>query len=170
MARTKIKERILLKSWEEVDQALKEIAENEILLEEIEGNMNKQINGIKISAGLEAKPHQDRIEKLGKDVKEFVTEHKDEIEGKTKVLNFGKTGFRLSTSLSLPKATDKLEKIISKLRKRKMDDCVIVKESVNRDVLKKYDEAVIVEIGGTLKKADVFWYETNREKIQSLGL
>lgn len=167
MARTKIKEAPVLKTWEDVDKSLKEIAEKEIRLEEIEGEMNKQINGIKIAAALEAKPHQDRIDKLGKDIKEFVTEHKEEIEGKTRVLNFGKTGFRLSTTLSLPSAKDKLEKIINKLRKRKMEDCIIVKESVNKEVLKKYDEEVIIEIGGTLKKTDTFWYETDREKIQA---
>lgn len=168
MARTKIKEAPVLKTWDDVDAALKEIAEKEIAIEEIEGDMNKQINGIKIASGLEAKPLQDRIDKLGKDVKEFVTEHKEELDGKSKVMNFGKTGFRLSTTLSLPTAKDKLEKIISKLRKRKMDDCIIVKETVNKDVLKKYDEDTIVEIGGTLKKADTFWYETEREKILSL--
>lgn len=165
MARKRIKEAPVLKNWEDVDAALKEIAEKEIRLDEIEGEMNKQINGVKIASALEAKPHQDRIDKLGKDIKEFVTEHKEEIEGKTKQLNFGKTGFRLSTTLSLPAAKDKLEKIISKLRKRKMEDCIIVKESVNKEVLKKYDEEVIVEIGGTLKKTDTFWYETDREKI-----
>lgn len=169
MARKRIKEDPVFKSWEDVDTALKEIAEKEIALEEIEGDMNKQINGIKKSAGLEAKPLQDRIDKLGKDIKEFVTEHKEDLDGKTKALNFGKTGFRLSTTLSLPTAKDKLEKIINKLRKRKMDDCIIVKESVNKDVLKKYDEDTIVEIGGTLKKTDTFWYETEREKIRSLA-
>lgn len=168
MARKRIKEVPVLQSWDEVDAALKEIAEKEIAIEEIEGDMNKQINGIKKSAGLEAKPLQDRIDKLGKDIKEFVTEHKEEMDGKTKLLNFGKTGFRLSTNLSIPKAKDKLERIISKLRKRKMDDCIIVKESVNKDVLKKYDENTIVEIGGTLKKTDTFWYETEREKIRSM--
>lgn len=168
MARTRIKETPVFKTWEDVDAALKEIAEKEIAIEEIEGEMNKQINGIKIASGIEAKPLQDRIDKLGKDIKEFVTEHKEELDGKSKVLNFGKTGFRLSTTLSLPKAKDKVEKIIAKLRKRKMDDCIIVKESVNKDVLKKYDESVIIEIGGTLKKTDTFWYETEREKIQAL--
>lgn len=169
MARTKIKEIPALKNWDDVDAALKEIAENDIKLDEIEGEMNKQINGIKISSGLEAKPIQDRIDKLGKDIKEFVTEHKDELDGKTKNLNFGKTGFRLSTSLGLPKAKDKLKLIIDKLRRRKMDDCIVVSETINKDVLKKYDEKIIIEIGGTLKKTDTFWYETEREKILALG-
>lgn len=167
MSRTRIKNQPVLKNWNEVDAALKEIAEKEILIEEIEGEMNKQINGIKISSGLEAKPHQDRISKLGNDVKEFVTEHKEEIEGKTKTLNFGKTGFRLSTSVSIPRAKEKVEAIIKSLKIRKMTDCINVVESVNKEVLKKYSEEEIIKIGGKLKKEDVFWYETAREKLRA---
>lgn len=168
MARQKIKEIPVLKSWDDVDNALKEIAENEIKLDELEGEATKQIHGIKLAAGIEMKPYQDRIDALGRDIKEFVSEHKDELEGKTRAMKFGKTGFRLSTTLSLPSAKDKLEKIIAKLRRRKMDDCVVVKESVSKEVLKKYDESTIIEVGGTLKKVDEFWYETDRAKIQAL--
>ena len=66
--------------------------------------MNKQMNGIKITAAQEAKPHHDRISSLEKDIKQFVTEHRDELGGKkTKTLNFGETGFRKSTSVVIPK-------------------------------------------------------------------
>jgi phage host-nuclease inhibitor protein Gam len=166
MARTRIKNQPVLKSWAEVDAALREIAERELMIEEIEGEMNKQINGIKISSELEAKPHQDRISKLGNDIKEFVTEHKDEIDGKTKILNFGKTGFRLSTSISIPRAKDKVAAIIKSLKIRKMTDCIIVEEKVNKEVLKKYSEDDIIKVGAKLKKEDVFWYETAREKLK----
>jgi phage host-nuclease inhibitor protein Gam len=167
MARTRIKEQPTLKNWAEVDAALREIAEKEILIEEIEGEMNKQINGIKISSGLEAKPHQDRIDKIGKDIKDFVTEHKDEIDGKSKALNFGSTGFRLSTSVIIPKAKEKVEAIIKSLKIRKMTDCINVVETVNKEVLKKYSEDEIIRVGGKLKKEDVFWYETAREKLKA---
>lgn len=168
MARVKIKEEPVFKSWEDVDVALKEIAENEITIEEIEGEMNKQINGIKKSTALEVKPLQDRINSLGKDIKEFATANREDLDGKTKALNFGKTGFRLSTTLSIPTAKDKLANIISTLKRRKMEDCINVKETVNKEVLKKYHEDTILEVGGTLRKKDTFWYETEREKIRSL--
>jgi len=170
MARTKIKEVAVLKNWEDVDMVLKEIAENNIKIDEIEGEMNKQMQGIKKSAAHEAKPYQDRVDKLGKDIKDFVIEHKDELEGKTKVLNFGKTGFRLSTKLSLPTAKDKVASIIDKLRKRRMKDCIVVTEKINKEILKKYDEKVIIEIGATLKKEDTFWYEEDYEKIKATGI
>ena len=167
--RIRIKDVPFLKTWADVDVALKEIAEKEIEIEDIEGEMNKQINGIKIASGLEAKPHQDRIDKLGKDIKEFVTEHKEELDGKTKLLNFGSTGFRLSTSVIIPKAKEKIAAIIKSLRIRKMIDCITVVETVNKEVLKKYSEDEIIRVGGKLKKGDVFWYEAAREKLKVHG-
>jgi phage host-nuclease inhibitor protein Gam len=168
MARKRIKNQPVLRSWAEVDAALREIAEKEIQIEEIEGEMNRQINGIKISAGLEAKPLQDRIDKLGKDVKEFVTEHKEELDGKTMTLNFGSVGFRLSTSVIIPKAKEKVAEIIKSLKIRKMTDCINVVETVNKEVLKKYGEEEIIKVGARLKKEDVFWYETAREKLKDM--
>lgn len=166
MSRKRIVNQPVIKNWEGVNEALKEIAEREILIEDIEGEMNKQINGIKKSSELEAKPHQDRIDKLGKDIKEFVTEHRDEIDGKTKILNFGKTGFRLSTSVSVPRAKEKVAAIIKSLKIRKMTDCINVEEKINKEVLKKYSEEEIIKVGAKLKKEDVFWYETAREKLR----
>lgn len=167
MVRTRILDKPALKSWFEVDAALREIATLELKVEEIEGDMNKQINGIKKSYGLDAKPHQDRIEKLGKDIKDFVAQNKDELDGKTKVLNFGSTGFRLSTSVVIPKAKEKVEAIIKSLKIRKMNDCINVVETVNKEVLKKYSEDEIIKIGAKLKKEDTFWYETSCEKIKA---
>lgn len=168
MARTKIKETPVFKTWEDVDNALKEIAEAELDLVDIEGEMNKQIQGIKLTAAQEAKPIQDRINSLGKDIKAFVEEHRSELDGKTKTLNFGKTGFRMSTKVVLPKAKEKLAVIIKSLKARKMNDCIVVTETINKDVLKKYTEDEIIRVGATLKKEDTFWYETDREKLQTL--
>ena len=44
-----------------------------------------------------------------------------------------------------------------------MEDCIIVKETVNKDVLKTYDEKDIIKVGASLKKEDTFWYETRKE-------
>ena len=65
------------------------IAEHEIAIENIEGEMNKQINGIKMIADQEAQPHHDQISKLEKEIKEFVEEHREDLgKKKTKDLTF----------------------------------------------------------------------------------
>ncbi|PYG86713.1 phage host-nuclease inhibitor protein Gam [Ruminiclostridium sufflavum DSM 19573] len=167
MVRTRIKETPTFRSWEDVDNALREIAEAEIDLLDIEGEMNKQLQGVKLTAAQEAKPIQERIKVIGKDIKAFVEEHRGELDGKTKTLNFGKTGFRKSTKVMLPKAKDKLAVIIKSLKARKMNDCILTTETINKDVLKKYTEDEIIRVGATLKKEDTFWYETDREKLQA---
>ena len=163
MARTKVKDELVLKSWDDVDITMKEIAECELEIEKITTDMNQKIHDIKLESDMKAKQFQERIERLGIYVKDFVEDNKAELDGKTKQLNFGKTGFRLSAKLVLKK----VDQVLENLKKLKMDDCIIVKESVNKDVLKKYPEADIIKVGGTLKKEDIFWYETEREKLQA---
>lgn len=169
MARNRIVEAPALKSWDDVNAALREIAEEQIALSDIDGDMNKQIIGVKKTAEQDAKPHADRIAKLEKDVKEYVEEHRDELgKKKTKALNFGEVGFRLSTTITVPKAKDKISEIIRKLRARKMVDCIIVEEKVNKDVLRQYGEDKVMAVGATWKSKDVFWYEAARDKLEKM--
>jgi phage host-nuclease inhibitor protein Gam len=169
MSRKRIKEAPILKNWEQVDAALKEIAENEIALADIEGDMNKQINGIKITAAQEAKPHQDRIDKLGKDIKEYVTEHRDELGKKKSItLNFGETGFRQSTTIGLPRDEEEILEIIRKLKARKMTDCIVTKETVDKDALRQYGEEKVTAVGAKWKRTDTFWFEAARDKLERL--
>lgn len=168
MPRIRIQAVPVLKSWEEVDNALREIGENQIALLEIEGEMNKQLNGIKQSAALEGKPHQDRIDKLSKDIEAFVNERRDELHGKTKALNFGSTGFRLSTKVVVPTAKEKVAEIIRNLRVHKMTDCIVSKESVDKETLKRYGEETVLKVGAKFKKDDVFWCDPDLEKLKAL--
>lgn len=162
MARVRMEEKYILQSWEEVDAVLKEIAENEMEIEAITTDMNKEIHDIKQIAEEKSKKHQERIKVLSLYVQEFTERNRDEIKGKTKVLNHGSVGFRQSTKVVL----SKVEQIIEKLKKFKMTDCINVKETVNKDVLRKYPADDILKVGGSLKVEDVFWYETDREELE----
>lgn len=150
----------VLKTWDEVDDTLKLISEAENQLAILESSMNIQIDAIKEGYNEKATPYKEEIKKLEAMLKDFVTENKGDLKGKSRELTFGKVGFRFSTKVSVPK---NLEKLIKLLRKNEMDDCIIVKETVNKDVLKTYDEKDIVKVGASLKKEDTFWYETRKE-------
>jgi len=133
----------------------------------IESDMQCQMLGIKMIAEQNSKPHSDRIAKLERDLKEFVEDHRDDLgKAKTKALNFGEVSFRLSTSVSLPKAKDKLDEIIRKLKARKMNDCIKTEEKVLKDNLKKYGEDVVVAVGAGWKQKDTFGYEVYLEKLE----
>lgn len=162
MARVRITDEVVLQSWDDVDLHLKEIAECEMAVERIEARMNEKIQDVKLEAELEARPIKERIEKLGREVKDFVELNRSEIKGKTKVLNFGKTGFRQSTKIIIKS----VQAVLNALKARRMDDCIIVKESVNKDRLREYPDEVIAAVGAGKKVEDVFWYEVDRERLK----
>lgn len=169
MARKRVVEAPSLHSWEDVNDALRQIAEAQIALGEIQSDMQKQILGAQKVAEEQSKPLNDNVAKLEREIKSFVTDHRDEI-GKTKsvVLTFGEVGFRLSTSVSLPRAKEKLEEIIRRLKSRQMTDCIVVEEKVSKEALKKYGEDTVNAVGATWKQSDVFGYEVNIAKLEQI--
>lgn len=170
MARKRITETPALKSWADVDAALREIAEAELTLGDIEAEMNRQIIGAKKVAEQQSKPHADRISKLERDIKEFVTDHRDELgKTKTKALNYGEVGFRLSTSISVPKAKEKVAEIIRRLKARQMTDCIIVEEKISKDNLRKYGEDTVNAVGATWKQKDEFGYDVYKDKVERMS-
>ena len=169
MARKRVVEAPSLHSWEDVNDALRQIAEAQIALGEIQSDMQKQILGAQKVAEEQSKPLNDNVAKLEREIKSFVTDHRDEM-GKTKsmVLTFGEVGFRLSTSVSLPRAKEKLEEIIRRLKSRQMTDCIVVEEKVSKEALKKYGEDTVNAVGATWKQGDVFGYEVNIAKLEQI--
>ena len=169
MARKRVVEAPSLHSWEDVNDALRQIAEAQIALGEIQSDMQKQILGAQKVAEEQSKPLNDNVAKLEREIKSFVTDHRDEM-GKTKsvVLTFGEVGFRLSTSVSLPRAKEKLEEIIRRLKSRQMTDCIVVEEKVSKEALKKNGEDTVNAVGATWKQSDVFGYEVNIAKLEQI--
>lgn len=169
MERKRVVEAPSLHSWEDVNDALRQIAEAQIALGEIQSDMQKQILGAQKVAEEQSKPLNDNVAKLEREIKSFVTDHRDEM-GKTKsmVLTFGEVGFRLSTSVSLPRAKEKLEEIIRRLKSRQMTDCIVVEEKVSKEALKKYGEDTVNAVGATWKQSDVFGYEVNIAKLEQI--
>lgn len=169
MARKRIIEAPALKSWEDVNDALRQIAEAQITLGDIESEMQKQIVGAKKAAEQQSKPYNDRVAKLEREIKDFVEDHREDMgKAKSKVLTFGEVGFRLSTSVSLPKAKEKLEEIIRRLKARQMMDCIVVEEKVSKEALKKYGEDTVAAVGATYKQKDVFGYDVYLERLEAI--
>lgn len=164
MARKRMEEKFMLQSWDQVDETLLEIAENEMELEKLTTEMNQAIHEVKERFTSESKPFQERIKILSLYVQEFSERNREDIKGKTKTLNHGSIGFRQSTKVVL----SKVEQILENLKKFKMQDCISVKESVNKDVLRKYPAEDVLKVGASLKVEDVFWYDTERQKLEDV--
>ncbi len=153
-----------LKSWDEVDRALREIGECEIGIETIEAEMNMAINDAKIKAEKLGKPLKTAITVLEAQIKAFVEESKSSMESKSRDMNFGIVGFRQSTSISY--SASKTAEILEDLKKYGMTDCILIKESINKDVLKLRTDKELNKVGVKRKVVDNFYYETDREKIK----
>lgn len=169
MARKRVIEAPALRSWEDVNDALRQIAEAQIALGDIENEMQKQIVGAKKAAEQQSKPYNDRVAKLEREIKDFVEDHRGDM-GKTKTmtLTFGEVGFRLSTSVIIPKAKEKVEEIIRRLKARQMMDCIIVEEKVSKEALKKYGEDTVAAVGASYKQRDVFGYDVYLDKLEAI--
>ncbi len=169
MARKRVIEAPSLKTWEDVNDALRQIAEATIAIGDIESDMQKQIVGAQKIAEAQSKHHKDKIARLEREIKDFTVEHRDEMgKSKSKTLTFGEVGFRLSTSISLPRAKEKLEEIIRKLKARQMTDCIVVEEKVSKEALKKYGEDTVNAVGATWKQRDEFGYDLNLAKLEQV--
>lgn len=155
-------ENAMLGSWEDVDMALKAIAAANNELAVINGSMNMQIDALKEASDNMAQPYREEIKKQELLIREFVQANRNEMKGKSRKLTFGTVGFRMSTKLALPR---EVKKVIALLRRNGMDDCITIKEGVNKDVLRTYAEKDILKVGGKLKKEDVFYYETDKLTI-----
>ncbi len=169
MARKRVIEAPALKSWEDVNDALRQIAEAQIALGDIESEMQKQIVGAKKAAEQQSKPYSDRVAKLEREIRDFVEDHRADMgKTKTRTLTFGEVGFRLSTSVSLPKAKEKVEEIIRRLKARQMLDCIITEEKISKEALKKYGEDTVAAVGATFKQKDVFGYDVYLDKLLAI--
>jgi phage host-nuclease inhibitor protein Gam len=167
MARKKVQDVPALASWEEVNQALAIIADCERSKEAIEAEMQEAIDNEKTAAEMGARPYVESIKKLERQIMLFVEANKDDLgTKKTKLLNFGKVGFRKSTKVSVPRGRQKIDDIIRRLKARGMDKCIkVTPPTVNKDVLRTYDADIITEVGATLNVEDIFWYEADRTKL-----
>ena len=126
-----------IKSWDDVNKALKLKGECELSLDTLEAEMNLKINDIKLETEKLSKPLKNKIKQVG---------------------------FRLVNTVSVP--TKKLGKIIENLKKFGMENCIKVTESVNKDILGTYSNADIAKVGATKKVEDKFWCEADKERIR----
>lgn len=169
MARKRIVEPPLLQSWEDVNDALRQIAEAQLALNDIEGRMQKQVVGAQKVAEEESRPYKKEIDRLDREIARFAAEHRADMgKAKSLTLTFGTVSFRLSTSVSIPRAKEKVEEIIRRLKSRNMQDCIVTKESVSKEALKKYGADTVAAVGATWKQEDIFGYELNLAKLEQI--
>lgn len=152
-----------ISTWDEVDNALKEISENTNEIEIIETELTEKLTNAQDKAAKLASPLKEKMKFLEDRIKDFVEKNKNDLDGKSKQLNFGQVGFRKSVKTEL---TGKLEDIINSLRKHKMNDCIEIKESVNKNIMKKYTDYELEKVGVKRVAEENFFIKLTKGKCK----
>ena len=114
MARKKVTSVPALADWGAVDNALRDIRECQHTLAEMAVQRDHQIDSIKADYAQGALPLQNRVKALESEVKAYVDLHRAELDGKSRALNFGTVGYRVSSKLML--ASSRVAEAIATLK------------------------------------------------------
>lgn len=175
MAKTKpqTEQTTTLKSWEEVDSALKALAVISSKLMKEEASMNE--DQLKIQQKYQ--PITDRLnaEKIGleRDIQLYCEGNKSMFdETRSFSLNYGKVGFRLGTGAlkTLKGITWEAAKSLVKSSKKWRDNFLRVKEDLDKNAilssgLKKEE---LAKLGVYIHQEDAFYYEAFLKKTEPI--
>lgn len=133
MARRKVTAAPVLADWAAVDGALRDIRECEHALTE-----------------------------LGADVEAYVDAHRVELSGKSRKMNFGVVGYRISSKLVLP--TAKTAEAIATLKALGRTEFVRTTETLDRAALLRQPAEFLEQIDAYVRQRDEFYYDTTDEE------
>lgn len=161
MARRKVTAAPVLPDWAAVDGALRDIRECEHALTELGVDRDRRIDSVKEEYSKMALPLQNRIKKLEGDVKAYADAHRAELTGKSRKLNFGTVGYRISSRLILP-ATKAAEAIVT-LKALGRKEFIKTTETLDRAALSRQPVELLNQIGAYIQQRDEFYYDVSGE-------
>ena len=159
MARRKVTAAPVLPDWAAVDGALRDIRECEHALTELGVDRDRRIDSVKEEYSKMALPLQNRIKKLEGDVKAYADAHRAELTGKSRTLNFGTVGYRISSRLILP--ASKAAEAIAALKALGRKEFVKTTETLDRAALLRQPVELLNQIGAYIQQRDEFYYDVS---------
>lgn len=145
------------KTWDEIDFALKYLAEKKLDLKQLEISKEKEINEIIKKNYFEIENLQESISDIEKRIEVFVKANiSDFQESKTKKFGFGKISITTTKSLVINCA----EYAIKKLKELKLGHLVTEKPELKKNDLKKLDTKTLQQIGAYLSTENNIKIET----------
>lgn len=157
-----------IKSFTDVDLALKRVAELSVGVEKINGEVTLECNRIKEARKAEV----DRLENEKKYIEQVITsfceENKAEFAKKrSKEFTFGTIGYRLSKSVSIPRVKAKVEALLKSIKAFGFgSECIIYEEKVNKDALVELADEDLVKLGLVRKVKDNFRIDVRIEALE----
>lgn len=144
------KKELKYKTWEEIERALEELAYIKNTLIRAEAQKNRQVLEINSAFDERTAEERKRAKELADNIRKFAKANiKDFGDRKSKSFSHGEIKFTQSARITIPDGKE--ADILQELRSRDMEDCIIIDERINKDVLKTYTEATVNAVGAKLK-------------------
>lgn len=156
MARKRIETEPALRSWQAVDDALRDIRECRHALTELAVEQARRIDAVKEECKCSALPLQNRIKRLESDVKEYVDAHRAELVGKSRTLTFGTVGYRRSSQLKLNLS---VEDTIALLESLGHSELIRTTKALDKAALLRQPTELLDKIDAYIKTTDGFSYD-----------
>jgi phage host-nuclease inhibitor protein Gam len=148
---------IEIATWNEADDILKTIGSLQMKINALESDATDRINEIKAELQDETNPTLNDIRRLAMSLQAFCENHKEDFGGlRSRSLQFGVVGWRLSTSISVCKKT--IEKI-KEYFGRKAYSYLRIKVEPNKDAMSLLDNAALKAVGAKRNEKDTFFAE-----------
>ena len=148
MARKKVTSVPALADWGAVDNALRDIRECQHTLAEMAVQRDRQIDSIKADYAQGALPL-----------------HRAELDGKSRALNFGTVGYRVSSKLML--ASSRVAEAIATLKVLGHTELIKTTETLDREALKRQPGDILQQVGAYIRTVDEFYYDVSSKEADA---
>lgn len=152
-------------NWDEVNSAMKHLAELNIRKKALENEQNIRIDEVKKEISLQSEGLIKDIAFVTKEITRFAEQHRDEFTQKrTKVLTFGRISFRYTSWVWVEDA----KAAIKSLKTFAMDKYLRVKEELDKDALLEADPKLLAKCGIQLRSGDKITIEPDYVKLAAI--
>jgi phage host-nuclease inhibitor protein Gam len=170
MPRVKSEKQALINidNFEQADTTLRDIGDLQMQVKQAETTAKEVIDEAKAELAESIKPISEQIKNKVKSLEAFCIHHKKEFgDQKSKKLNFGSIGWRLSTSIEIGKDTlCYIKKIFSG---KALAELVRIKETVNKEAIAKLTDGQLADIEAQRVRKDTFFAEPDLPKAVDYG-
>lgn len=147
------KKELTYKSWNEVEDAISELAALRVQITKAKAQTDRQIIDLRAAFVDRTKDAAEKAKTIIEDIRAFAKENKKDFGSKqSRDFGCGTIKFFKSGSIIIPKGTE--ADVLKALKGRNMLDCIMIDEKINRDVLKIYSKDAIESVGAKLKVSE----------------
>ncbi len=159
---------VYVKSLDDANAALGEIAGIKRRIEAAEAEMNDKIDQIKAETAAKIEPLANRLKALENGLLAYSEFNRDELFKKKKSIElaFGLLGYRKSTMVK-PLPRKKWADVLERLDEMNFQEAVLVKKRPNKDVLRQWSDERLELVYARKVSKETFWYEVKEEEVKA---